>query len=419
MPRLAGLFLFTLVVSAQSFDSTVARRTEALQQTLSDTRRDFHMHPELSNREERTGRVIAERLRALKFDEVRTNVAHHGVVGVLKGGKPGPVVAWRADMDALPIEETLAVPYRSRNPGVKHACGHDVHMAVALGIAEVLAGMRQDIAGTVKFVFQPAEEGAPEGESGGASLMIKEGALANPRPRVIFGLHVSAAGPVGTVGYSSGPALASSDEFRIRIIGKKSHAAWPHQGIDAVTIASECVLALQSIRSRRIDPMQPMVLTLGSFHAGNRANILAEQAELHGTLRTFEEGVRESVRTMIGQTLAGCTAAQGAKYDLTWRQLSYPPTVNEPKLAEWSAAVLKRVTGESKVVVLTPVMAAEDFAFYQKEIPGFFYSLFGGNAARHIGAGNHTAEFDVDEDSLGVGVRTGTALLLDALEKYK
>jgi amidohydrolase len=419
MIRFALMCLLAFPGLSQSRDAVLAERVDALKQMLSETRRDFHMHPELSNREERTGRVIAEKLRALKFDDVRTGVARHGVVGVLKGAKPGPVVAWRSDMDALPIEETLDVPYRSRNKGVKHACGHDVHMAVALGIAQVLAGMREEIAGTVKFLFQPAEEGPPEGEEGGAPLMIKEGALENPRPEVIFGLHAFAMAPVGTVGYASGPALASADEFRIRVIGKKAHAAWPHLGTDAVTIGSECVLALQSIRSRRIDPLQPLVLTLGTFHAGNRHNIIAEEAELRGTLRTFDEGVRENVRTMMKQTLDGCTAAHGAKYELGWGQFSYPPTVNEPKLAAWSASVLKRVLGDDKVLVTPPVMGAEDFSYYQKEIPGFFYALFGGNEARGISAGNHTADFDMDEASLEIGVKTGTALLLDALEKYK
>ncbi len=411
------LLLTTAVLSAQSRDARVAQKVDAMRPTLVETRRDFHMYPELSNREERTGRVIAERLRKLGFDEVRTGVAKHGVVGVLKGAKPGPVVAWRADMDALPVTETLDVPYRSRNQGLKHACGHDVHMAVALGIAELLAGMRQELAGSVKFLFQPAEEGPPEGEEGGAALMIKEGALDNPRPRAIFGLHAGAMGPVGTVGYASGPALASGDEFTLTIRGKKSHAAWPHQGVDSVTIASECVLALQSIRSRRIDPLQPMVLTIGTIHGGERHNIVAESVQMRGTMRTFNEAVRENVRTMMRQTLDGCTAAHGAGYDLRWGTSSYPPTVNEPAMAAWSAGVLARVLGKDNVHLTPPVMGSEDFSYFLKEIPGFFYWLHGGNEARGITHGNHTAEFDMDEDSLAVGVKTGAALLLDALER--
>jgi amidohydrolase len=403
------LFLLLVAVTAS------AQTPESLRAKLVETRRDFHMHPELSNREERTARVIAERLRALKFDEVKTGVAHHGVVGVLKGGKPGPVVAWRADMDALPIQETNDVPYKSQNKGVKHACGHDVHMAVALGIAEVLAGRRAELPGTVKFVFQPAEEGAPVGEEGGAALMIKEGALENPRPKVIFGLHTGTMVRAGQVGYSPGPALASADQFKIRILGKKSHAAWPHQGIDAVTIGAECVLGLQSIRSRQIDPMQPMVLTIGSFHGGNRSNIVAESVEMEGTVRTFNEGVRENVRTMMKQTLTGCTAAHGAKFQLEWEGMAYPVTENPPALAAWAAGVMKSTLGEQNVAVTPGVMGAEDFSYFQKQIPGFFYWLGGGNAAKGFTAGNHTAEFDVDEDALVVGVKTGVALLTAAL----
>ncbi|MBL8177720.1 MAG: amidohydrolase [Bryobacterales bacterium] len=414
---LAILLCSAFALSAQSRDARIAQRADALRPTLIETRRDFHMHPELSNREERTARVIAEKLRKLGFDEVRTGVARHGIVAVLKGAKPGPVVAWRTDMDALPVNETIDVPYKSRNPGVKHACGHDVHMAVALGIAELLAGMRQELAGTVKFLFQPAEEGPPEGEEGGAPFLIKQGALDNPRPHFIFGLHAGAAGPVGTVGYASGPAMASGDEFTLTIRGRKSHAAWPHQGVDSVTVASECVLALQSIRSRRIDPLQPMVLTIGTIHGGERHNIIAESVQMRGTMRTFNEGVRENVRTMMRQTLDGCTAAHGANYDLRWGAFSYPPLINEPQLAAWSAAVLQRVLGRDNVHATPPVMGSEDFSYYLKDVPGFFYWLHGANQSRGIVHGNHTAEFDMDEDSLPIGVKTGAALLLDALER--
>jgi len=408
--------LTAAMLCAQSRDAQIAQRVDALRPTLIEMRRDFHMYPELSNREERTARVIAEKLRTLGFDEVRTGIARHGIVAVLKGAKPGPVVAWRTDMDGLPVNETLDVPYKSRNKGVKHACGHDVHMAVALGIAELLAGMRQDLAGSVKFLFQPAEEGPPEGEEGGAPLMVKQGALDNPRPQAIFGLHAGVAGPVGSVGYASGPAMASGDEFTLTIRGRKSHAAWPHQGVDSITIASECVLALQSIRSRRIDPLQPMVLTIGTIHGGERHNIIAETVQMRGTMRTFNEGVRENVRTMMRQTLDGCTAAHGANYDLRWGAFAYPPLINEPQISARSAAVLQRVLGKEKVMATPPVMGSEDFSYYLKEVPGFFYWLHGANEARGITHGNHTAEFDMDEDSLAVGVKTGAALLLDALE---
>ncbi|MFM8393307.1 MAG: M20 family metallopeptidase, partial [Acidobacteriota bacterium] len=238
----------------------IDQAAEALRSRLIEQRRDFHRHPELSNREERTSRVIAERLRALGIDEVRTNVGKYGVVALLKGAHPGPVVAVRADMDALPILETLDVPYRSTNKGVKHACGHDVHMTVELGVAEILSRMRDRLHGTIKFIFQPAEEGAPPGEEGGAEFMIKEGALENPRPAAIFGLHVMPNIEVGQVGYNSGPAMASSDRFAITIRGRKVHGAYPHDGIDTVVVAAEAVTALQTIRSRRINTMEPLVI---------------------------------------------------------------------------------------------------------------------------------------------------------------
>src|SRR5437588_5876730 len=227
----------------------ISEAAEALRAKLIEQRRDFHMHPELSNREERTSRIVAERLRALGLDEVKTGVGKYGVVGLLKGSKPGPVVAVRADMDALPIQETIDVPYKSLVPGVKHACGHDVHTTVELGVAEVLSKMRDQISGSIKFIFQPAEEGAPQGEEGGASLMIKEGALENPRPSAIFGLHTMPSIEAGQIAYHSGPAMASSDRFTITIRGKGSHGAQPQLGVDAVTIAAEAVTAIQTIRS--------------------------------------------------------------------------------------------------------------------------------------------------------------------------
>src|ERR1043165_8270276 len=271
----------------------IARAAEALRPRLIETRRDFHQHPELSNREERTARVVAERLRALGLDEVRTNVAGHGVVALLKGSRPGPVVALRADLDALPINETLDVPYKSLVPGVKHACGHDAHTTIELGVAEILSKMRGQIHGAVKFLFQPAEEGPPAGEEGGASLMIKEGALDNPRPAVIFGLHTMPSIEAGQVAYHSGPAMASSDRILITIHGKKSHGAQPQMGVDAIVVAAECITALQTIHSRRIDPLEPLVLTIGTIKGGDRNNIIAGEVEMTGTMRTFNEEVRK------------------------------------------------------------------------------------------------------------------------------
>ena len=293
------LVLAALPLASQPRVDAVDKAARSMFDSLVATRRDFHMHPELSNREERTSRVIAEKLKALGLEGIRTGVSRHGVVAVLKGGKPGPVVAIRADMDALPVEETLDVPYKSRNKGVKHACGHDVHMTVALGTAEILAKMRADVPGTVKFIFQPAEEGPPEGENSGAAEMIKEGALADPRPAAIYALHTAPDIEAGKIGFNPGPMLASSDTLFIRIIGKKVHAAWPHQGIDPIMVSAEVIAALQTIRSRRVDPLEPLVITIGSIHGGNRQNIIAEDVRMEGTVRTHNEQVRERVRSLV------------------------------------------------------------------------------------------------------------------------
>jgi amidohydrolase len=417
MPYVFLLFLCTFAAAGQSLDSKITALAESLRESVTAQRRDFHQHPELSNREFRTAKVIAAKLQALGFDEVKTGVAKTGVIGILKGGKPGPVVAWRADMDALPVTSTLTVPYNSQNPGVHHACGHDAHIAIALGVAEVLSKMRADIPGTVKFLFQPAEESPPAGEEGGASLMVKEGALENPRPGAIFGLHVTSWLPSGIFGVVSGPAMASGDFFDITIKGKQVHGAMPHAGIDTVVVASECVLALQSIRSRRIDPMEPMVLTIGSIHGGNRHNIITGEVKMEGTLRTFSEGVRENVRTMMKQTLAGCTNTYGATFQMSFRDPSYPVTVNPPALVEESLPLMKRVGGD-KVQTVKPVTGAEDFPYYQRELPGFFWFLGAGNEKLGITAAHHTPDFNLDESILTPGVRMVANQLIDWLQRH-
>ncbi|MCS6805599.1 MAG: amidohydrolase [Acidobacteriota bacterium] len=393
----------------------IARLVEAMKDKLVATRRDFHMYPELSNREERTARVIAERLRQLGL-QVKTGVAKHGVVALLKGDKPGPVVAYRADMDALPIEETIDVPYKSRHPGVKHACGHDVHMTIGLGVAEVLSQMKSYIPGTIKFLFQPAEEGPPAGEEGGALLMIKEGALENPRPSAIFGLHVMPLMEVGTIGYNVGPVMASADRFTITIRGKKVHGAYPHEGIDAVVVAAHAVVALQTIRSRRTNTQDPIVLTIGSIQGGNRFNIISDEVKLEGTVRTLNEQTRSMVEQMIHQTLKGVTESFGASYTM-----SYIPgaavTINDPQLGQQMLPTVRRVVGLDRVFSSPPQMGSEDFSYLAREVPGFFFFLGVGNKAKGITAMIHTPEFDVDEDSLLVGTKVAANLLLDYLEQ--
>jgi amidohydrolase len=399
-------------------DERISEMAEAMRSQLITCRRDFHMHPELSNREERTGRIIAERLRALGMDDVRENVAHHGVVALLKGAKPGPTVAVRADIDALPITETMDVPYKSLNPGVKHACGHDVHATIELGVAEILSKMRGEMNGSVKFIFQPAEEGVPVGEDGGAKMMIKEGVLDNPRPLAIFGLHTEPNLQVGQIGFHTGAAMASSDTFTITIHGKNAHGAQPQLGVDAVVVASECVLALQNIRSRRIDPLEPLVITIGTIQGGTRFNVIASDVKMTGTMRTLNEQVRERATALMRDTLQNVTAAYGATYDLDFTD-SNPVTYNEPSLVSETMPTIRRVVGEQSVVALKPFMPSEDFSHYQKIIPGFFYYLGVGNRARGITAGWHTAEFDVDEESIVVGVKVMSNVLLDYLERHK
>jgi amidohydrolase len=384
-----------------------------------EQRRDFHRHPELSNREVRTSRVIAEKLKSLGFDEIRTGVSQHGIVALLKGGKPGPVVAVRADMDALPVECALNTPYRSVNKGVKHACGHDVHMAVALGTAELLSRMRGEFAGSVKFIFQPAEEGPPAGEDSGADRMIREGALENPRPQAIFALHTAPNLPAGKIGYVPGAMLASSDSFTIRVIGKKVHAAWPHEGIDTIVVASECITALQTIRSRRIDPVEPLVFTVGSIHGGNRHNIITDEVVMQGTLRTHNEQVRERAMSLLREIVGGVASSHGARAEVEWSPRSNPPTVNDAALVEASLPAMRKALGEENVLRVPPVMGAEDFAYFQRQIPGMMFWLGVGNAAKGITGALHTPEYDADEASLEVGVKVMTNLVLDYLERAR
>jgi amidohydrolase len=403
--------------TADPREQRIARAAEAMREQLVAQRRDFHMHPELSNREERTSRVVAERLRALGLKEVKTGVGKYGVTALLVGSKPGPVVAVRADMDALPIQEVNDVPYKSLVPGVKHACGHDLHTTVELGVAEILSKMREEVHGTVKFIFQPAEEGAPAGEEGGAKLLIKEGALDNPRPQVIFGLHTEPNLQVGQVGYHVGPAMASSDTFSVTIRGKSAHGAQPQNGVDAVVVASQAVLALQNIRSRRIDPLEPLVITVGTIQGGTRFNIIAGEVKMTGTMRTLNNEVRDRALAMMRETLQNVTAAYGATFELNIED-SNPVTYNEPSLVEETLPTIRRVVGDGNAVQLKPFMPSEDFSYYQKVVPGFYYYLGVGNRAKGITAGWHTPDFDVDEDSLVVGVKVMSNVLLDYLDHH-
>ncbi|MEO6119337.1 MAG: amidohydrolase, partial [Terriglobales bacterium] len=395
----------------------IAAATEAVRAKLIELRRDLHRHPELSNREERTAKVVAQRLRAIGFTDVKTGIAHHGVLATLVGGKPGPVIAVRADMDALPVTETRDVPYKSLNVGVKHACGHDAHTTIELGVAEILWNMRDQVPGTIKFIFQPAEEGVPLGETGGAKLMVAQGVLEGPKAEAIFGLHVNSAVEVGKIKYAVGPVLASADRFTLVLRGKQAHAAYPHNGIDTIVVAAEAITALQTVRSRRVDPVEPAVVTIGMIHGGTRHNIITNEVKMQGTMRTLNEDVRKLVQSSMREILDGVTKAHGATYELNFAD-PYPVTYNDPKLAAETLPVLEQVMGRENVQRGGPQMGAEDFAYYQQVVPGFFYWLGVGNEKKGITAGAHTPEFDIDEDSLAIGARLMANILMDYLERH-
>jgi amidohydrolase len=377
-----------------------------------ETRRDLHRHPELGFQETRTAGIVAGRLRDFGFDEVRTGVGLTGVVGVLRGGN-GPVVAIRADMDALPIQDGLRGPYRSTRDDVKHACGHDGHTAMALGAAEALARLRAEIPGSVLFLFQPAEEGDPEGGSGGAQRMIDAGALAAPAPSAIFGLHVHPALPTGSIGLNVGPTMASDATFRIVVHGRKTHGAYPHTGLDPIPIAAQVVLALQTIPSRLVDAQQPTVVTIGSIAGGNRSNIIADAVEMVGTVRSLAREGQATVRSLMTAMLAGIAAAYGARADLHYDSNPLPVAYNDPGLCAASRPVLEAAVGPGRVVTPPVQMGAEDFACYQALVPGVFFFLGTGNEAKGTTSMLHTETFDLDEEALPIGAK---ALALVALE---
>lgn len=386
-----------------------------------ELRHRIHQNPELGNREFKTAELVADHLRSLGFDEVTTGVAHTGVVGILRGGLPGDTVAVRADMDALPVTEDTPYPFAStvrtqylgQEVGVMHACGHDVHTAVQLGVASVLASMRDEIPGVMKFIFQPAEEGPPPGEEGGADLMVREGVLESPRPSAIFGLHTLADMALGTLGYTAGPALAAVDHFNIRIIGRQAHGAAPELSIDPVVMASQAVMALQTIRSRNLPPLEPSVVTVGIMRGGTRFNIIPGEMWLEGTVRTYAPEVRDAVERRMGEILAGITAAGGGSYELDYDR-GTPATINDVTLTERMAPTLSDVVGAENVEILAPTMGGEDFAYFANEVPGFFFRL--GMVAPGVeSGGHHTPTFQADDVSVPIGMRAMSNLLLDYL----
>ncbi len=419
MWRICLLLVLPVVVTAKSITDEADPLMKAVQSKVVAWRRDIHAHPELGNREFRTAKLVADHLRSLGMD-VTTGVAHTGVVGFLRGASASPVVALRADMDALPVTERVDLPFASRvktnyngeEVGVMHACGHDNHVAILMGVAEVLAGMREKIPGSVRFIFQPAEEGAPVGEEGGADVMVAEGVMEGVD--AVFGLHVGPA-PLGTIGYRAGGMMASSDSFSIEVIGKQTHGAVPWGGVDPIVVASQIVLGLQTIPSRQLDAtLTPSIVTVGKIQGGVRFNIIPDRVTMLGTIRTFDSGVREEIHRRVRITAESIARSAGASalVDIT---KGTPVTTNDPALTRRMIPSLEKAAGADRIGEMPRVTTAEDFAYYQQQVPGMFVFLGVADPEDPDPATNHSPYFYADERALPVGVRTLTYLALDFL----
>jgi amidohydrolase len=401
----------------------IDRAAAAVEPRVVGWRRDIHQHPELSNREHRTAALVGDHLEALGL-EVRRGVAHTGVVGVLRGPEAGPVVALRADMDALPVTEATGLPFASlerasylgREVGVMHACGHDAHTAILMGVAEVLASVRERLPGSVVFVFQPAEEGPPPGEQGGAGLMLAEGAFDDPAPQAVFGLHATPQQPAGALGYSIGAALASSDKLTIRVTGRQTHAARPWAGVDPIAVAARLIPALHAIPARELDARIPSVVSIGAIHGGVRHNIIPDEVELLGTIRSLAAEQRPALHEKVRRTAAGIAASAGAEVAVDI-SAGNPITYNDPALARRMLPTLERVAGAERVVEVPPETVAEDFAWYQQRVPGLFFWLGvrDPDVAAEQAAPNHSPLFTVDERALPLGVRAMAGVAIDFL----
>tara|TARA_R110001599_G_scaffold65838_2_gene185766 strand:- start:15046 stop:16347 length:1302 start_codon:yes stop_codon:yes gene_type:complete len=415
----------TVVMAQSSLADSVNALAPEIDARVLEWRRYFHEHPELSNREFKTAETITIALEDMGM-EVLTGIAHTGVVGILKGGKPGPVIAVRADIDALPVEEVGDLPfksvargeYRGAETGVMHACGHDTHIALGLGVAAIFAELREQVPGTIMFIFQPAEEGAPEGEEGGAFLMLKEGLFERLKPDAIFGLHVWSAGNAGEITYRSGPLMASADGFQIDIWGRQTHASRPWGGIDPIVTAAQVVLGLQTIASRQVDVTKaPSVISVGRINGGIRGNIIPDHVEMLGTVRAFDPEMREDIKQRLEHTVATIADSQGATAEVSW-EFGYPVTINDPVLTERAVKVLNEVVGAEHVNVSDLVTGAEDFSFFQQQVPGFYFFLGATPVGQDASTApsNHSPMFFVDESTLPVGLRALSRLVADSLE---
>jgi len=403
-------------LAAEDAADRVARLSRETAPAVVAWRRDFHTYPELSNCEERTAGIVAEELRRMGVEEVRTGVARHGVVALIRGGQAGGTVALRADMDALAIYEQTGLPFASRNEGVMHACGHDAHTAILLGAARVLFEMREQIRGTVKLIFQPAEEGSPVGEEGGAKLMIKEGVLDRPKPSAIFALHVATDLKTGQIGYRFGTSHASVDHFRVTITGKQSHAAFPHQGEDPIVAAAHVITAIQTVSSRHVDARRPVVVSVGIIQAGTAWNIIPGRVVLEGTVRTHDEKVRRQVTEYFRRAVENTARAHGTTAAIELDD--YGPVLwNDAALGKRMLPSLARVAGRENVVEIEPIMGGEDFGHYAQQIPGFFLALGVRDPSAAAAVYPHTPQFVLDEAALPIGVRLLASLAIDYLKE--
>jgi amidohydrolase len=426
-------FMLTASVSHGQTDamfSRISSQADKIEPRMIEWRRDFHAHPELGNRETRTADIIAKHLRSLGI-EVKTGVAHTGVVGLLVGGKPGPVVALRADMDGLPVTERVDLPFASKvktqyegqEVGVMHACGHDTHVAILMGVAEVLSSMKKDLKGSVKFIFQPAEEGVPKGEEGGAELMVKQGVLENPAVDVIFGLHINSQTEVGKITYRPGGTMAAVSDMRLVVKGRQAHGAAPWSSVDPIVVSAQIINSLQTIISRNLDITEnPGVVTIGAIHGGVRSNIIPEQVEMKGTIRTFGRQDEKLVIDRIRQIATKTAEAAGAEVSVEIPFASrYPVTYNDPPLTAKMLPTLQMVAGKDNVSVIPPRTGAEDFSFYQEKIPGLFFFLGGmpkGKDPREVPS-HHTPDFYIDEGGMKLGVHAMAKLTVDFMNMQK
>lgn len=416
-----SLFLVSISAFAQ-LDRSLLKDIEAIEPKVIDWRHDFHQNPELSNREFKTAKKIEKHLKSLGL-EVQTGVAVTGVVGILKGDLPGKVVALRADIDGLPVTERNDLPYKSivkttfldTETGVMHACGHDTHTAILMGVAEVLSKHKNLIKGTIKFIFQPAEEGAPPGEEGGAKLMVKEGVLKNPDVDVIFGLHINSGTPVGTIKYKSGGTMAAVERFVVTVKGKGTHGSAPWTGVDPILISAKIIDGFQTIISRESNLVEePAVITVGKITSGVRFNIIPETAELIGTVRTLDPEMRTLIIRRMTEMASDIAKAYGGSATIEW-QNNTVVTYNDPKLTAAMIPTIEAIAGKENVSTMKASTGGEDFSFFQEEVPGLFYFLGGMTPGNTTPYPHHTADFKIDDAGMLLGVKTLSQLSIDYL----